>query len=71
MPGFTSACSVPMRSVPRRLAGPALGYGPLQAAINAQLRLKRTPALTFTYDDSIERADRITRMLDEDPEEEQ
>jgi ribosome-binding factor A len=40
----------------------------LQAAVNSELRLKRTPALSFHYDESIERADRITRMLRDDPE---
>jgi ribosome-binding factor A len=29
------------------------------------MRLKRTPRLTFEYDDSVERGDRITRLLDE------
>jgi ribosome-binding factor A len=29
------------------------------------MRLKRTPTLTFEYDDSVERGDRITRLLDE------
>jgi ribosome-binding factor A len=43
-------------------------HGLLQAAINSELRLKRTPALRFEYDESIERADRITRMLDSDPD---
>lgn len=41
-------------------------HGIMQSAINAELRLKRTPALTFHYDESLERADRITRMLSED-----
>lgn len=48
------------------LAALSSAHGVLQAAINDELRLKRTPALTFTYDESIERADRITRMLDSD-----
>ena len=48
------------------LAALGSAHGVLQSAINSELRLKRTPALTFAYDDSIERADRITRMLDED-----
>lgn len=47
------------------LAALRSAHGVLQSAINAELRLKRTPALTFHYDESIERADRITRMLDE------
>jgi ribosome-binding factor A len=40
-------------------------HGVIQRAIASQLRMKRTPALHFVYDDSVERADRITRMLDE------
>jgi ribosome-binding factor A len=40
-------------------------HGVIQRAISAQLRLKRTPALQFVYDDSVERADRLTRMMDE------
>lgn len=37
----------------------------LQSALGSQLRMKRTPKLTFHYDDSVERAARLTRMLDE------
>ncbi len=40
-------------------------HGVIQKAISAQLRMKRTPTLHFVYDDSIERADRLTRMMDE------
>jgi ribosome-binding factor A len=40
-------------------------HGVLQGAINDELRLKRTPELSFHYDESVERADRIMRMLDE------
>jgi ribosome-binding factor A len=53
------------------LAALGSAHGVLQAAINSELRLKRTPALTFHYDESVERADRITRMLHEnEPDEE-
>jgi ribosome-binding factor A len=48
------------------LAALRSSHGVLQSAINSELHLKRTPALRFEYDDSIERADRITRMLDSD-----
>jgi len=52
------------------LAALRSAHGLLQGVVNAQLRLKRTPALSFEYDPSIERADRITRMLDSpEPEE--
>ena len=37
----------------------------LQGAIASQVKMKRTPTLTFVYDDSIERADRLNRMLSE------
>jgi ribosome-binding factor A len=47
------------------LAALASAHGVLQGAINNELRLKRTPALRFVYDDTAERAERITRMLDE------
>jgi ribosome-binding factor A len=40
-------------------------HGVIQRAISSQLRLKRTPTLRFVYDDSVERADRLTRMMDE------
>jgi ribosome-binding factor A len=46
------------------LAALRSAHGLLQSLVNAQLRLKRTPALSFEYDESVERADRITRMLD-------
>lgn len=51
------------------LAALRSAHGVLQAAVNDQLRLKRTPALSFRYDDTVERADRITRMLRGDEEE--
>ena len=38
-------------------------HGVIQGAISAQLRMKRTPSLKFVYDDSIERADRLNRLL--------
>jgi ribosome-binding factor A len=37
----------------------------LQGKIASAIRLKRTPTLTFEYDDSVERGDRISRLLDE------
>lgn len=40
-------------------------HGVIQGAIASQLRMKRTPALKFVYDESIERADRLNRLLDE------
>jgi ribosome-binding factor A len=49
----------------RSLAGLRSSHGVLQAKIAGAMRLKRTPKLTFEYDDSLERGDRITRLLDE------
>jgi ribosome-binding factor A len=37
----------------------------LQAKIASTMRLKRTPTLTFEYDESVERGDRISRLLDQ------
>src|SRR5205085_1937640 len=39
--------------------------GFLQAQINSELRLKRTPHLQFVYDDTSERAARMSRLIDE------
>jgi ribosome-binding factor A len=30
------------------------------------MRMKRTPTLTFEYDDTVERGDRITRLLEDE-----
>jgi ribosome-binding factor A len=49
----------------RTLAGLRSSHGVLQAAINRELRLKRTPTLSFHYDESIERGDRISRLLED------
>jgi ribosome-binding factor A len=49
----------------RSLAGLRSSHGVLQAAINRELRLKRTPTLSFHYDESIERGDRISRLLED------
>ena len=38
----------------------------IQREISSQLTMKRTPTLTFHYDDSVERAARLTRMLEEE-----
>lgn len=39
--------------------------GFLQARIGDELRMKRTPALSFQYDETVERADRMSRLIDE------
>src|SRR4051794_29801714 len=40
-------------------------HGVLQAQVARQTRMKRTPTLTFHYDDTPERGVRISRLLDE------
>jgi ribosome-binding factor A len=40
--------------------------GFLQARIANELRMKRTPTLSFEYDDTVERADRMMRLLDDE-----
>jgi ribosome-binding factor A len=49
----------------RSLEGLRSSHGVLQSKIAGAMRMKRTPTLTFEYDDSVERGDRITRLLDE------
>jgi ribosome-binding factor A len=46
------------------LAGLRSSHGILQATIAREMRLKRTPTLTFHYDDSPERGVRLSRLLD-------
>ena len=47
------------------LAGLEAAHGVLQARIAQELRLKRTPQLTFAYDDSVERGVRMSQLIDE------
>jgi ribosome-binding factor A len=47
------------------LDGLASSHGILQAQIAREMRIKRTPTLTFHYDDSIERGARLSELLDE------
>lgn len=47
------------------LAGLRSAHGFLQGLLAAELKLKHTPALTFFYDESIDRGMRISRLLDE------
>jgi ribosome-binding factor A len=48
------------------LAGLRSAHGFLQGRIAADLRLKHTPELEFEYDETTDRAMRITRLLDEE-----
>jgi ribosome-binding factor A len=47
------------------LDGLRSAHGFLQHRLAAELSLKHTPALTFEYDDSIDKGMRITELLDE------
>ena len=48
------------------LAGLRSSHGVLQSAIASEVRLKRTPTLSFHYDETPERGVRITRLLEDD-----
>jgi ribosome-binding factor A len=47
------------------IAGLESAHGVLQARVNRELSLRRTPTLAFAYDDSVERGVRMTRLIDE------
>lgn len=47
------------------LAGLQHAHGYLQGKIGGELRIKRTPTLTFHYDDSIEQGMRVQKLLDQ------
>jgi ribosome-binding factor A len=50
------------------LAGLESARGYLQSLVATELRIKHTPQLDFRYDETIDRAQRIERLLREDPE---
>ena len=47
------------------LAGLERAAGVLQARVNTELHLRRTPLLAFAYDPSVERGIRMSRLIDE------
>jgi ribosome-binding factor A len=49
----------------KALAGLRSSHGFLQGKIATELRMRRTPTLTFHYDDSVDRGVRISRLLDQ------
>jgi ribosome-binding factor A len=49
----------------KTLAGLTAAHGVLQARVARQLRMKRTPQLTFEYDPTVERGVRMTQLIDE------
>jgi ribosome-binding factor A len=48
------------------LAALASSHGKLQAAIAREVRIKHTPTLRFSYDESLERGMRVSRLLEDD-----
>jgi ribosome-binding factor A len=48
------------------LEGLNSAHGYLQRRVASELRLKRTPALTFAYDDTVDRAQRIDTLIEEE-----
>ena len=46
------------------LEGLRSSHGVIQSRIASETRMKRTPTLTFHYDESVDRGDRISRLLD-------
>jgi ribosome-binding factor A len=49
----------------KSLQGLAAAHGTLQAKLGRELRMKRTPQLTFEYDPTVERGVRMTKLIDE------
>ena len=47
------------------LEGLASSHAVLQARVARELRLKRTPLLTFQYDPAVERGVRLSKLIDE------
>ena len=46
-------------------------HGVIQARIAKEMRMRRTPTLTFHYDDTIEKGVRISHLLDEGDEDDE
>ena len=55
----------PERKRDRSLAGLEAAHGVLQGYIARELRLKRTPQLTFEYDPTVEHGVRMSKLIDE------
>jgi ribosome-binding factor A len=49
----------------RSLEGLDAAHGVLQARLAHELRMKRTPQLTFQYDPSVEQGVRMSKLIDE------
>jgi ribosome-binding factor A len=53
------------RAREKTLAALEGAHGVLQAKLNRELHLRRTPQLSFHYDPSVERGVRMTKLIDE------
>jgi len=51
------------------LDGLGSSHGVIQSRIAAETRMKRTPTLTFHYDDTVEQGMRISKLLEDEPPE--
>ena len=49
----------------RSLEGLGAAHGVLQARVAREVRLKRTPTLTFEYDPTVEEGVRMSKLIDE------
>jgi ribosome-binding factor A len=49
----------------KTLVGLAAAHGVLQSRLARELRMKRTPQLTFEYDPTVERGVRMSQLIDE------
>ena len=49
----------------RSLDGLQAAHGVLQARIGREVRMKRTPTLTFEYDTTVEEGVRMSKLIDE------
>jgi ribosome-binding factor A len=55
----------PERKRQATLEGLSAAHGVLQGRIGRELRMKRTPKLTFEYDRAVEEGVRMSRLIDE------
>jgi ribosome-binding factor A len=55
------------QQIEQSLAALTAAHGFLQGRLSAQLKMKHTPQLSFTFDSSVQRAMRITELLDQEP----
>lgn len=55
----------PERKREQTLKALSAAHGVLQARLGRELRMKRTPQLTFEYDPTVERGVRMSKLIDE------